>query len=67
MEFYFEIKSSSTVSATSGRILIEILSKSREQKARGYEEGGKKRLKEHKKDQRYGACARLTRGKIRVF
>ena len=50
------------VSPTHGKkILIEILSKSREQKARGKEWGRKKRVKEYKKDQLYSACARPTR------
>lgn len=55
------------MSPTPVKILIEILSKSREQKARGKEGGRKKRVKEYKKDQLYSACARPTRAKIECF
>lgn len=57
----FKIYPKLMMSPTPVKILIEILSKSREQKARGKEGGRKKRVKEYKKDQLYSACARPTR------
>lgn len=57
----FKIYPNLMMSPTPVKILIEILSKSREQKARGKEGGRKKRVKEYKKDQLYSACARPTR------